>query len=181
MWSQFIMGIKAPAWLRERDNKLRTAVFIFAGILVADLLLYAGNVVPTVSKLDALESTYAEIRKRHADAIQYKNQKVALTGTMAGIPAQKDMPLLVKELVQMARRQNLVVSSVKYDIPKRASGELTLLSFSFPAEGKYGNIKRFIYDVETSARLVGIQELKMDADKVSVKLDMKLLTYVKGQ
>jgi len=73
------------------------------------------------------------------------------------------------------------VSSVKYDIPKRASGELALLTFSFPAEGRYPDIKRFIYEVETSNRLVGIQELKLDSDQGKVRLEMKLVTYIKEQ
>jgi Tfp pilus assembly protein PilO len=91
------------------------------------------------------------------------------------------MPLLVKDLVHKARRLNLEVASVRYDMPMRAGGELALLAFSFPAEGRYADIKRFIYEVETSDRLVGIQELKMNSDQGSVKLDLKLVTYIKGQ
>jgi type IV pilus assembly PilO-like protein len=181
MWSLFIMNIKTPAWLREKDKRLRTAVLVCVGLLALDVLLYGGLVAPSAAWLSTWDAKYGELRKRHAGAVLFEKQKPAFAGIMAGIPAQKDMPLLVKELVQTARRLNLTVSSVKYDIPKRASGELALLTFSFPAEGRYPDIKRFIYEVETSDRLVGIQELKLETSLGRVKLDMKLVTYIKGQ
>ena len=83
--------------------------------------------------------------------------------------------------MQTARRLNLKVATVNYDIPKSVTGELVMLSFSFPVEGRYPEIKRFIYDVETSDRFVGIQELKLESEKGAGKLNMKLMTYVRGQ
>ncbi len=181
MWSLSIKNIKAPALLRTSNRKIRTAALVFAGFFLLDLILFGALVSPSSARLAAWEAKYREQRKRRTDAILFKQQKSSVAGVIAGVPAQKDMPLLVKDLVQSARRLNLSVSSVKYDIPRQASGELAMLAFSFPAEGRYADIKRFIYEVETSDRLVGIESLKMDSDKGIVKLEMKLLTYVKGQ
>ncbi len=181
MWSLSIKNIKGPALLRANDRKVRTAALIFAGFLALDGILFGALVLPSSARLADWEAKYREQRKRRADAILFKQQKSSVSGVIAGVPAQKDMPLLVKDLVQSARRLHLSISSVKYDIPRRASGELAMLTFSFPAEGKYADIKRFIYEVETSDRLVGIETLNMDSDKGIVKLEMKLLTYVKGQ
>jgi Tfp pilus assembly protein PilO len=179
MWLQFIMNVKTPTWLREKDKRLRTAALVFSVFLVLDLLLYGVFIAPSVAWLATWEAKYGALRKRHAEAILFKNQKSSFVGIMAGIPAQKDMPLLVKDLVQTARRLNLSVASVKYDIPKRGSGELAMLTFSFPAEGRYADLKRFVYEVETSDQLVGIQEMKLDSDQDKVKMEMKLLTYIK--
>ena len=173
------MNIKTPAWLEKSDKRLRRAAFVFSAFLVLDLLLYGVFVAPSAAWLATWEAKYGEFRRRHAEATLFKSQKSSFSGILAGIPAQKDMPLLVKDLVQTARRLNLSVSSVKYDIPKRTSGELATLTFSFPAEGRYADLKRFVYDVETSDRLVGIQEMKMDSDQGRVKMEMKLLTYIK--
>jgi Tfp pilus assembly protein PilO len=174
------MNLKVPALFRVNDKRIRTAALISAGLLVLDLFLFGLLVSPSSLRLTADQDKYRELRKRRADAILFKQQRSSVSGVIAGVLAQKDMPLLVKDLVQSARRLNLSVSSVKYDIPGRGSGELALLSFSFPAEGRYADIKRFVYEVETSDRLVGIESLKMDSEKGLVKMDMKLLTYVKG-
>lgn len=161
------------------DSKVRTALAFCAALLVLDIILYSALAAPASTRLAAAEARYSELRKRHASAVLYNKQKASFAGFVSGIPEQKDMPLLIKDLVTTARRLHLSVSSVKYEIPKRANSELTLLLFSFPAEGRYADVKGFIYDVETSDRLVGIQGLKMDSEKGTVKLEMKLLTYVR--
>ena len=180
MWSQSIRNIKLPAWLKE-NKSLRLLFTVCGGLLIADLLLYALLVAPAAGVLKAEMARYGEFRKRHADAALFQKQRKELAGLKEGIPSQKDMPLLVKELVQTARRLNLTVSSINYDIPRRSGEELALLSFTFPAEGMYADIKRFVYEVETSDRIVGIQELKLGEEKGRVKAQMKLMTYVRGQ
>jgi Tfp pilus assembly protein PilO len=153
------------------------SLFVFACL---DLFLYGFLVAPSAALLKLQETQYGDLKRHHAEAVLFEKQKPSFVGIMAGVPSQKDMPLLVKDLVQAAKRLNLAVASVKYDIPKQTNGELAMLAFSFPAEGGYPDLKRFIYDVETADRLVGIQSLKLEADQGKVKLDMKLVTYVKG-
>ena len=109
-----------------------------------------------------------------------RNRSGTWPASKTGIQTQKDMPLLVRDLVQTARRLNLRVGPINYDIPKPESGGLAMLTFSFPAEGRYPDVKRFIYETETLPRLVGIQEVKLDAEKGGVKLQVKLVTYIKS-
>ncbi len=175
-----IKNIKVPEWLSAKDKRLRTAAMVFAALLLADLLVYFVFVAPSSARLSAGEKKYSELRKRHTEAVLFNKQKALFTGIIAGVPAQKDMPILMKELLQTAHRLNLRVEKINYDIPKSTSGELAMLTFSFPAEGHYAGIKRFVYDLETSDRLVGIQELKLESEKGNVKLNMKLMTYVRG-
>ncbi len=151
-----------------------------AALLCADLLLYALLLAPSVAWLRDWEGKYGELRKRRTDAVLFQKQKKDLSGIRAGMMTQKDMPLLVKELVLSARKQNLSVSSVKYDMPKGNGDAVAALSFSFPAVGRYADLKRFVYEVETSDRMVGIEDLKLEEEKGRVKLQLKLITYVKG-
>ncbi len=181
MWLQSIGKIKILLWLRENGKQLRMAAILFAVLVCINLLLYFIPIAHSLAKLKTGEAKSAELRQRHAEAVLFNKQKPLFTGTLAGIPAQKDMPLLVKEIVQMARSLNLAVATINYDIPRRESGELAMLSFSFPVEGKYPDIKRFIYEVETSDRLIGIQDVNLESDQGTVKLQMKLMTYVRGQ
>jgi Tfp pilus assembly protein PilO len=181
MSSLSIRDIRLPTWFRE-SRPLQALIAATVACLCAVLLLYAFLVRPAAERLDSREAFYNDLRKRRTEAILFKKQKQELAGLKAGVPSQKDMPLLVKELVQIARRLNLSVSTINYDIPRRGAQDLVLLSFSFPAEGRYADIKRFVYDVETSDRLVGIEDLKLsEGEKGRVKLQMKLVTYVKGQ
>lgn len=175
-----MMLSRVLAWLNE-NKKARTASLLCASLLIVNLLLYAVLIVPSARTLKAGEAMYAELRKRRAEAVQFRKQKQELAGVKAGIPAQKDMPLLVKELVQSARRLKLSVDSIQYDMPRRSGEELAMLTFSFPSSGRYANVKRFIHHVETSDRFIGIHDLKLKKDRGRVKMEMKLLAYVKGQ
>jgi Tfp pilus assembly protein PilO len=179
MWLPSIVKMKALQWLTEKNNRLRTAMVVLASLVCLDLLVYGLMVVPSVARLKTGKAAAVELRRRHAEAVLFKRQRPLFTGIMAGMPTQNDMPLLVKDFVQNARRLHLSVDSVKYDMPKRAGGEQAMLVFSFPAEGRYPDIKRFIFYVETSGRLVGVKTLKLTAEKGRVKMDMKLVTYVK--
>jgi Tfp pilus assembly protein PilO len=180
MWLPSIGKIKVLSWLWENRKQLQAAAVPFGALVCINLLLYFFLIAPYASRLESGEARSAELRQRHAEAVLFKEQKRLFAGFLGGIPAQKDMPLLVKELVQMARRRNLSVAAINYDIPRRESGELAMLSFSFPVEGRYPDIKRFLYDVETSDRIIGIQDVNLESDQGRVKLQMKLITYVRG-
>ncbi len=158
-----------------------TAALVCAGLLCANLLLYGALVAPLSERLKAGEARVAELRRRHAEAALFKKQRALFAGLRAGMLSGKDMPILVKELGQTARGLHLSVGSIKYDMPGGTGGGFSPLTFSFPAEGRYSDVKRFIYDVETTNRLVGIQDLKLGSEKGRVKLEMKLITYIRGR
>ncbi len=181
MWLPSIAKMQVRPWLAGENNRLRTTTIVFVALICVNLLLYGILVAPSAARIKRGGVEVAELRRRHTEAVLFKKQKPLFAGIMAGIPTQNDMPLLVKDLVQNARRLNLSVSSVKYDMPRRAIGELAMLDFSFPVEGRYPDIKRFIHSVETSDRLVGIETLKLTSEQGRVRLDMKLVTYVKGR
>jgi Tfp pilus assembly protein PilO len=166
--------------LRENGKQLGTVAIVFAVLICINLLLYFLRIAPFEAKLKTWAPQSTELRMRHAEAVLFKEQKPLFAGLLEGIPSQKDMPLFVKELEQTAKRLNLSVAAINYDIPQRESGELAMLTFSFPVEGRYPDIKRFIYEVETSVRPIGIQDVKLESDKGRVKLQMKLMTYVRG-
>lgn len=152
-----------------------------SGLIVLNLLVYGAVVAPAARRLAGERQQYGELKKEHADAVLFQKQKRLFAGLTAGIPAQKDVPLLINDLVQTARRLNLSVGVINSDIPTPGRGGLTMLTFTFPASGAYADIKRFIYEVETSDRIVGIQDVKLGSEKGRVGLQMKLVTYIRGE
>ncbi len=167
-----------PEWLRH-NRKVRLAALVFCALACADLLVFFFFFRPEVSRLREHQDRYAELRKRHAEAVLFHRQREALAGINAAIPTQKDMPLVVKELAQDARKLHLAVGSISYDIPRRGQEGLTLLSFTFPASGSYPEVKRFIYDVETSGRMLAVETIDFSTDRQTVKVEIKLLTYIR--
>lgn len=151
-----------------------------AVLLALNAALYAFAVAPASADLAELRHRYADLKREQAEAVLFQKQKKLFAGFTAGIPAQKDVPLLIKDLVQSARRLNLAVEAINSDIPTPGAGGMTMLTFTVPASGAYADVKRFIHEVESSDRLVGIQDIKFGAEKGRVRMHMKLVTYLKG-
>jgi len=162
-------------------KRLWTLAVACVGLVSLNVLLYSFTIAPAEARLAASRQRYADLKREHAEAMLFQKQKQLLAGLLSGIPAQKDVPLLIKDLVQTARRLHLSVDAINSDIPTPGAGGLTMLTFTFPATGAYPDVKRFIYEVETSPRLVGIQDLKFSSEKGRVKLQMKLVTYIRGE
>lgn len=186
MWQSRIRNIWQPERIRVltgslATKRLRIVALLGSGLIVLNLLVYGVVVAPAARRLDADRQQYGALKKEHAEAVLFQKQKQLFAGLLTGIPAQKDVPLLIKELVQRARRLNLSVEAINSDIPTPGSGGMTLVTFTFPASGAYADIKRFIYEVETSDRLVGIQDVKLGSEKGRVKMQMKLVTYIRGE
>ncbi len=162
-------------------RRLRLPAAMAATALLLVLLASALAVRPAADRLEAAQERHGELKRQHADALLFQKQKQALAGLNRGILTQKDVPLLIKDLVQAARRRDLAVGTVSSDIPTPASGGLTMLTFTVPLTGSYSGIKRYLYELETADRLAGIQDLRLSSEKGGVKLDLKLVTYIRGE
>jgi len=186
MWQSRIRDIWQPELFRAlagspATKRLRTLALLGSGLVVINLFVYGVVVAPAARRLAADRQQYGELKKEHAEAVLFQKQKRLFAGLISGIPTQKDVPLLLKDLVQAARRLNLSLEAINSDIPTPGRGGLTMLTFTFPASGAYADIKRFIYEVETSDRIVGIQDVKLGSEKGRVKMQMKLVTYIRGE
>jgi Tfp pilus assembly protein PilO len=186
MWQSLIRNMVQPDRLRTlignpAARRLRALATVCAGLAVLNVLVYAFAVVPAAARQATSRQQYADLKREYAEAALFQKKKQLVTGLMSGIPAQKDVPLLIKDLAQKARKLNLSVDAINSDIPTQGTGGLTMLKFTFPAAGSYPDVKRFIYQVETSSRLVGIEDLKLGSEKGRVKLQMKLMTYIRGE
>src|SRR5512139_2645709 len=162
-------------------RQLRTFAAVGTALLAVNVLLYTFAVLPASARLTEHQDRYADLKRQYAEAMLFQKQKQALTGLRMGALAQKDVPLLIKDLVQTAHRLNLAVGAINSDIPTPGAGGLTVLTFTVPLSGSYPNIKRFIYEIETTDRMVGIQDLRFDTDRNMVRIDMKLVTYLRGE
>lgn len=161
-------------------KKLAVPAALCAGIAVLDLLLAVVFVAPAGARLETARAATVDLRRRNAEAVLFQKQKKALSGIAAGIPSQQDVPIVIRDIVQTAKRMNLAVGAVNSDIPAPGSDGMALLSFSVPVTGSYSDIKRFIHGMETTDRLLGIQGLSLKSEKGRVNMNLKLVTYIKG-
>lgn len=98
-----------------------------------------------------------------------------------GIPELNEFTGLISELFTMARRTGLAIDQISYD-PSPVKGEALLsYSLSFSVTGDYGQVKKFIYLLEHSPRLLAIEGLTLKAPRQKIpgqiNLGLQLTTY----
>lgn len=179
MKPSYITQYAQRLWL-VRNRRLQAVFLALAALLLAAALVFLALVRPLSRDLEGQRQRIAGMRRDISSAVLFEQQQKSVGAISTAVLTQKDMPLLVKELAQKARTAGLSVGSVDYEIPRSGGGGLARLVFQFPVAGRYPDLKRFIFELETSSRMLGIEELQLKSGRTKVDLDLKLVTYVRG-
>ncbi|TYO98738.1 type IV pilus assembly protein PilO [Geothermobacter ehrlichii] len=164
---------------------------LLALLLVADLgsYLYLARVINP--GLYARERTFIELQQRARQArrtelaarnprqVFRKGQK-DLEQFLARVPGQDELSALVGDLFAMARKAGLDIKAVDYRPKPLPEQGLIEYALSFSVAGEYGQVKRFIYLIEKSERLVVVDQLNLDRgrkDEGTVRLSIRMTTY----
>jgi len=152
---------------------------------VINIGFYYGLVLPQKVKADIL---FKEIEIKRVEAVALKppssftELKIDITKFQDMLPRKTEMTKIIRELDNLARSSSLVIHDIAYESKKTREGNIFPISFSFPVEGKYSNVKNFIYKLESSKRLIAINDLNLEkaSGKEDIRLNIKLTVYLKN-
>lgn len=99
------------------------------------------------------------------------------------IPQRADFPELISDISSLAERAGLTVNRVQYnpeDIPEK---KLLRYGLNFTVSGEYPKVKKFIYLIEQSDRILTIDEVSFQGEHggmvPGVKMNIRLSTLFK--
>lgn len=114
----------------------------------------------------------------------YRQGEEGLNALNEAIPDRTEFTALISEIFSLAKGAGLGIAKVGYkpkSLPERGLLEYTL---DFGVVGDYVQIKRFIFSLEQSPRIIIIEKIDMsrvkETDKESVGLGIRLTTYFKS-
>jgi type IV pilus assembly protein PilO len=94
------------------------------------------------------------------------------------IPPKSGLTALVQEIFTLAAQAGLVIERVSYQPREVAEQGLLHYGLTFSVGGSYGQLKKFIFSLEQSPRLLAIEDISLSgADHQTVNLSIRLLTY----
>jgi len=157
---------------------------IAAGMLVSDGLYYLYSLRPAEKALADIEIQYQMKRSlRKLDAEGSAKASGELKVVYSELPKWEDFTKVMGEVYKKAERLNLLVDSASYQpSPLKGSGLIKVM-VSMPVIGSYADIKRFIYDLETSPRLFIIENLSLGSGKGEegeISLKLTISVHFKG-
>jgi len=160
-------------------------------LLVINILLSLSIFLVQAPQSAEIEREYIELqaRTRQGKAMEsetpqarYTQMKSDLQKFRSIIPVRGELSGLIAELYEVANASGLEVKQVSYTPSEIPAQELISYALSFSLNGNYGEIKKFIFSLEQSERLIVIDKISLSAAPSSdksrqVTLRIGLTTY----
>lgn len=174
------------AW--QADKKLPLVIALLLLVNLGSFVALRYYLSPQVEHLErAYIERQAEIRKGHADERSPQepqddlwSAKEDLQTFWQTIPVRSELTVLIGELFLLADEAELEINQINYD-PKEVEGRpLLRYGLNFSVSGDYAQVKRFVYSLEQSERLIAIENVALtstgDEEQAQVGLSLKLST-----
>lgn len=162
----------------------RTAVILWSLAILVVLLdagIYFMVVKPREEHLAALEKEYLlkrEERKPIKEGSGGIDDRLRLF--YGQIPKWEEFTKVMGEVYNRAESLNLFVESATYQSAEIKGTDVVKVAVSMPVTGSYGEIKRFIYYLETSPHLFIIEEISLSKGKGEEGDEVSLLLTIKA-
>jgi type IV pilus assembly protein PilO len=166
----------------------RVMLIVIAALIVINLGLYLSLEQLLVPKVAAMENWSIQ---RQKEVRQLQRNKGGLANTpeqlfvlasqdlaefRKAVPLYLDFTALIEELLVLSSRAGLNITQISYD-PEQVKGDnLLRYKLVFNVSGNYDQIKKFIYSLEQSTRLLVINDISLqsvEGGAVNLRLNME--------
>jgi type IV pilus assembly protein PilO len=171
----------------------RGALLLVGTLLVLNVLLFVALGQFIVPKVVEEETRYlkrqTEVRQllRNQDGnAETPEQLYVLASQDVGkfeqsIPEYRDFTALIEELLVLSNRTRLNITQISYSSEDFKKGMLLKFSLNFNVAGNYEQVKKFIYSLEQSSRLISIKQISLqNVEGNAVKLGLSLETLFRS-
>ena len=160
-----------------------------AGLVVALLLILwvvkslgVDSVEQTRSKLAA---AWEQARKEHQHHQEARRAKMDLAQVWSALPEERDFAPLALGITEEAKRNHVTLPALSYkteatSVPNTSKGLL-----QGTMSGRYEDLRRFLYDLETADELVYIEDVDLvrsaTPQEQQLTFNIKIVTYLRGE
>lgn len=129
------------------------------------------------SELSAHESRQGQDRGRGFD---YARTKEDVEKFKKRLPGEKKLTRVIGDILSAAKKNGLVILTGDYGAETSREIDISKYTITFPVEGRYPQIKKFIYDVEALRYSLAIEDLTLTSSKAldgSIGLKIRVSVY----
>lgn len=169
------------------ENRLLYALLVT--LFAANIIVFFAIVRPGGKDIETLRMEYFSLRKAVTGASEeLKNKENALLqitaaaedmdAFVAELPLQRDMTSIITEIRGLAKKAGLDISAAKYTRTGFKDDDIVAYDISFPINGTYRQVRKFIYSLEKLPYLMSFDELTITSNKLkTVSLPLKVSIY----
>ena len=143
---------------------------------------------PEQQHLRQLEATWATARQQLAQRVGARQTVKDLAHLIALLPTTQDFDRFPLAITEEAKRNHVILRQLSYVFEETDHAPAVKATFQGPITGRYGDLRRFIAQIEASDRLLFIEDLdvghhtgdeKEAKNKEMMTFKMKISTYVR--
>ncbi len=160
------------------------AVLALGLVLVLSGVHHFGVLAADASR-EQVEKDWVAARQRLAHHREAKKAKHDLREVWAVLPAERDFGPLALGISEEAKRDHVVLPALSYKTEPTVVAHTSKGLLEGTMSGRYEDLRRFIYDLETAEELVFIEDLELSRSgsqqEQNVTFNIKIAAYLRAE
>jgi Tfp pilus assembly protein PilO len=130
-----------------------------------------------------LAAQWAQARKVHQHHQAARRAKKDLAQVWAALPEERDFAPLALGITEEAKRNHVTLPALSYKTESTPVVNTSKGVLQGTMSGRYEDLRRFIYDIETADELVYIEDVDLVLSATQqdhLAFNIKIITYLRG-
>jgi Tfp pilus assembly protein PilO len=154
-------------------------------LLFVLFLVHGVGVVGAESKREQLEQEWVSTRQLLMQHREARKARKDLSQVWAALPAERDFSPLALGISEEAKRDRVALPSLSYKTEPTLVANTSKGLLQGSMSGRYEDLRRFIYDLETAEELLFIEDLVLtrsgDKQDQTLTFNIKIAVYLRAE
>lgn len=160
-------------------------VAIALGLLLVLFLVQDIGVAGAEFKRERLEKEWISTRQLLMQHREARKARKDLNQVWAVLPVERDFAPLALGISEEAKRNRVILPALSYKTEPTPVANMSKGLLQGSMSGRYEDLRRFIYDLETAEELLFIEDLELarsgGAQDQALTFNIKIATYLRGE
>lgn len=135
----------------------------------------------------AAKQAQSDLQQTHAQQVRARTAQRQLETERHALPTQEEFTSLALALSELAKREQVKIPGMSYDIQKKEGTQPVKATMTFRATGDYAAIYRLVHRLETAERYLVIERLDVarehqrETAATGVVVNITVATYLRHE
>jgi Tfp pilus assembly protein PilO len=172
-------------YLRKPYAPLFPSAALAGFLFLAAYLMHTAVLEPADREREQLQASWVSARlqlARHKEAMKVKED---LRQVWAVFPLVRDFAPLALGVTEEAKRDHITLPALSYKTERTAIPDATKAILTGTVTGRYEDLRRFLYNLETAQELLFIEDLNLirsgNLQDHTLTFNIRISTYLRGE
>lgn len=173
---------RSPLIVSAQVRRLLVPLSLAVIAAAANAAIYVAVYAPSRLALERADAAWRDGRDLIARYKTYQQTHEEVTSLISQATAREDLPKVVTTLASWAKRRGLRIPEVNYQPEKLDLKDFQKVGLSFSVSGPYGDVRRFLDDLERSSPFLAVESLSLGrarGEEGRLEMQVKVAAYLR--